>query len=154
MSRTRRRVRARERRERPSIRELNDRFRQTLSGGNVLITNGVAALGRAHTASLLGELKRYDDFNADNDPYGEHELMRLRLHRAPLLLEDRLLRSRLKARIAQSGRSELHHSCADADAGGGMVRSSRSMNSERLIPSRAGAPQRSLAPQSLIENGD
>jgi Protein of unknown function (DUF3768) len=55
------------------IRDLNDSFRQTFTGGNVLITRGVAALGPAQIARLFRRVKRYDAFDPDNDPYGEHD---------------------------------------------------------------------------------
>jgi hypothetical protein len=45
-----------------SIRALNDAFRTTLTGGRVMFTQGVAALGQED-----------EDFDADNDPYGEHD---------------------------------------------------------------------------------
>jgi hypothetical protein len=55
------------------IRELNDRFRTNLTGGKIMLTNGVIALGPEAQESIIGALKRYDDFDADNDPYGEHD---------------------------------------------------------------------------------
>jgi hypothetical protein len=71
------------------IRALNDSFRTSLSGGSVMVTRAVAALGAEAQREILAALRRYDEFNADNDPYGEHDFGRmtvqgheiLRLHR-------------------------------------------------------------------------
>jgi hypothetical protein len=56
-----------------AIRALNDAFRQTLVGGQVLITSGIAALGGAVQTSILEAVQRFDRFSEDNDPYGEHD---------------------------------------------------------------------------------
>jgi len=55
------------------IRALNDAFRTTLTGGRVMFTRGVAALGQEVQRQIVEALRRYDDFDADNDPYGEHD---------------------------------------------------------------------------------
>ncbi len=55
------------------IRELNDQFRTTLNGGKIMLTNSVIALGQEAQPLIMDALKRYDDFDADNDPYGEHD---------------------------------------------------------------------------------
>ena len=55
------------------IRSLNDAFRTTLTGGRVMFTRGVAALGQEVQRQIIEALRRYDDFDADNDPYGEHD---------------------------------------------------------------------------------
>ena len=52
---------------------LNDALRQTFSGGCILTTHGVAALGEEAVQALLQQLQTYDQFNQDNDPYGEHD---------------------------------------------------------------------------------
>ncbi|GJL87193.1 MAG: hypothetical protein DHS20C03_09020 [Minwuia thermotolerans] len=56
------------------IRELNDRFR-TLQGGKgqILVTQGVQALGDAAMAVIFHKVRTFDDFSEDNDPYGEHD---------------------------------------------------------------------------------
>ncbi len=56
-----------------SIRALNDAFRTTLVGGRVMFTQGVAALGDTVHQQIVTALKSYDDFDADNDSYGEHD---------------------------------------------------------------------------------
>ena len=55
------------------IRELNDQFRKTFSGGKVLRTVGVASLSTQEQAAILAMVQGFDDFNKSNDPYGEHD---------------------------------------------------------------------------------
>ncbi|MBL8122430.1 DUF3768 domain-containing protein [Candidatus Saccharibacteria bacterium] len=47
----------------------NDRFRR--SGFGVTVTPGVQAL--EDLVGLIDEVRRFNDFNEDNDPYGEHD---------------------------------------------------------------------------------
>ena len=56
-----------------AIRRLNDALRCRGEGGRVVITQGVAALGSAAVAAVLGSVAAFDDFTDDNDPYGEHD---------------------------------------------------------------------------------
>jgi len=53
------------------IRELSDRFRRTFAGGIVTVTRGIAA--REDAAAIIEKVKTFEAFNADNDPYGEHD---------------------------------------------------------------------------------
>jgi hypothetical protein len=53
------------------IRDLNDQFRQTLQGGRIVITQGVAV--RDDTATILDHVRSFRSFSEDNDPYGEHD---------------------------------------------------------------------------------
>ena len=55
------------------IRELNDAFRKTFSGGKVVMTASVAALPDMVRANALLEVTRFDQFTPDNDPHGEHD---------------------------------------------------------------------------------
>jgi hypothetical protein len=55
------------------IRELNDELRRTFTGGKVVMTAGVAALAEDDLARLLANVRSFNDFNADNDPHGEHD---------------------------------------------------------------------------------
>ena len=59
------------------IRALNDAFRTSLTGGRVMITRAVAALGADIQREIFAALRRYDDFDAGNDPYGEHDFGRI-----------------------------------------------------------------------------
>ena len=55
------------------IRELNDRFRTTMTGGRVMLTAGVDALSNVHKTLLIERVRTFDSFSADNDPHGEHD---------------------------------------------------------------------------------
>lgn len=55
------------------IRALNDKFRQSLTGGNAVITPGIAALGPDALERIVTIVMTYNDFSQDNDPYGEHD---------------------------------------------------------------------------------
>lgn len=52
-----------------SIAVKNDRFRQ--SGLGILLTQGAQAL--RNLEGLLGRIRMFNDFNEDNDPFGEHD---------------------------------------------------------------------------------
>ena len=54
------------------VRELNDRFRQTGTGGRVMVTRGVAAAGVTFISRALEAVRSFDAFTEDNDPHGEH----------------------------------------------------------------------------------
>ena len=56
-----------------AIRRLNDALRTTLQGGRIMMTAGVQALGETSVAATLAQLRTYDQFDADNDPHGEHD---------------------------------------------------------------------------------
>lgn len=55
------------------VRALNDILRRTLSGGTLVLTAGIIALGRERQQILLDAIAAFDRFDADNDPYGEHD---------------------------------------------------------------------------------
>src|SRR5207244_7523817 len=55
------------------IRELNDAFRTTMTGGRVMMTAGVDALSNVHKTLLIERVRTFDSFSADNDPHGEHD---------------------------------------------------------------------------------
>src|SRR5690349_4945801 len=55
------------------IRDLNDAFRTTFSGGKVFVTTSVAALPDMVKAAALQQLAAFDEFTEDSDPYGEHD---------------------------------------------------------------------------------
>ena len=53
------------------IRRLNDLARQSLSGCRLMITSGINALDDVN--AIIAAVQIYSDFNADNDPYHEHD---------------------------------------------------------------------------------
>ena len=55
------------------IRELNDGFRQTFTGGTVVLTQGVDTLNAEVKAEVLLCVRNFDRFDRDNDPHGEHD---------------------------------------------------------------------------------
>lgn len=59
--------------ESQTLTALNDAFRRSFSGGPVILTAGVAALGDIERCALLDKVQRFDAFTPDNDPHGEHD---------------------------------------------------------------------------------
>jgi hypothetical protein len=55
------------------IREFNDAFRSTMTGGRVMLTAGVDALPSDVKAMVIRRVATFSDFTADNDPHGEHD---------------------------------------------------------------------------------
>ena len=55
------------------IRTLNDHARQSFTGCRVVITRGIAELGDDAVQHILTQVRSYDRFTPDNDPYGEHD---------------------------------------------------------------------------------
>jgi Protein of unknown function (DUF3768) len=55
------------------IRQLNDNFRMTLSGGRVLMTAAVHSLPDELKALALDCTRNFVGFSKDNDPHGEHD---------------------------------------------------------------------------------
>ena len=55
------------------IRELNDQFRITGTGGTVNITKGIADMAVDYVYVIMQMVKNYNDFTPDNDPHGEHD---------------------------------------------------------------------------------
>ena len=55
------------------IRALNDELRHKLTEGTVVMTQGVAALGREAVARIVKTISVFDDFCNANDPYEEHD---------------------------------------------------------------------------------
>ncbi|MCJ2069091.1 DUF3768 domain-containing protein [Methylobacterium sp. J-030] len=52
---------------------LNDAPRSSLVGGHVIATPGVRVLPKAERIALLLAVRRFDNFDGDNDPDGEHD---------------------------------------------------------------------------------
>jgi len=55
------------------ITTLNDNFRKTFTGGQVLLTAGIAAMSSEDKANIVSLVQNFDNFNKGNDPYGEHD---------------------------------------------------------------------------------
>lgn len=55
------------------VRQLNDQFRTTMTGGQVLITPGVAELPLDVQATVIRKVATFNEFSEDNDPHGEHD---------------------------------------------------------------------------------
>ena len=53
------------------IRELNDTFRRTFTGGRVMLTSGVDALPPDKKAKVLHAVRLFDAFDNDNDSHHE-----------------------------------------------------------------------------------
>lgn len=55
------------------IRELNDVFRNTFTGGQVMLTSGVSDLPPKSQLAVIDSVKSFATFTKDNDPNGEHD---------------------------------------------------------------------------------
>lgn len=55
------------------IREANDKFRTTLSGGDVFCTSGIVGLGTFAQLEILDRVRAFNAFNKENDPYEERD---------------------------------------------------------------------------------
>lgn len=55
------------------IKQLNDAFRQTFIGGDVMLTLGIRMKSEKEVADILECVRTFNDFNKSNDPYGEHD---------------------------------------------------------------------------------
>ena len=60
--------------KRTRIRELNNRFRTEGHGqGTLLVTSGIKAMGEDFVRQVVDAVRRFDGFDADNDPWAEHD---------------------------------------------------------------------------------
>jgi hypothetical protein len=55
------------------IRALNDEFRQSLAGGKVMMTAGIALLSPKIRRQVLKRVQVFDAFTSENDPHDEHD---------------------------------------------------------------------------------
>jgi Protein of unknown function (DUF3768) len=55
------------------IAKLNDHFREYGVYGRMVLTRGVLAEGSNFVTKALQRVREYNDFTAENDPYGEHD---------------------------------------------------------------------------------
>ena len=56
-----------------SIAEQNDDFRLHSSKGTFCLTSGIRALGKDCVREIINIVRNFNNFNEDNDPYGEHD---------------------------------------------------------------------------------
>lgn len=68
-----------------AIARLNDKLRATGRGGRIYVTQGVQSLASFDPRELVAALAAYDQFDPDNDPYGEHDFGVLQLFGAKLM---------------------------------------------------------------------
>ena len=55
------------------IKKLNDHARQSFTGCRVVITRSIAELDDALRDAIISQVKTYDQFTPQNDPYCEHD---------------------------------------------------------------------------------
>ncbi len=55
------------------IQQLNDRFRTTMLGGRWLTTSGIRELGPLAMGAIVEQVRAFNAFTPDNDPYEEHD---------------------------------------------------------------------------------
>jgi len=61
------------------IRELNDQFRRTFTGGAICITRAVSE--RCDVNAVLAAVQAFDSFSESGDPYREHDFGALEIPR-------------------------------------------------------------------------
>lgn len=57
------------------IATLNDNFRKTFIGGEVLLSAGIAAMSSEDKANIISMVQNFNDFTPSNDVYGEHDFL-------------------------------------------------------------------------------
>lgn len=57
------------------IRRLNDQFRTTFRGGQILLTQSVADLPEMVKSAALQKVAEFTAFTEENDPHGEHDYL-------------------------------------------------------------------------------
>ena len=55
------------------VKTLNDTFRQTVTGGRVMLTAGINAKSQDDVARILSKVRHFNNFTEANDPYDEHD---------------------------------------------------------------------------------
>jgi len=61
------------------IRRLNDQFRTTFRGGQIVLTQSVADLPDMVKAAALCEVQKFSAFTEKNDPTNEHDFLAFEL---------------------------------------------------------------------------
>ena len=57
------------------IATLNDNFRKSFIGGEVLLSAGIAAMSSEDKANIISMVQNFNDFTHSNDVYGEHDFL-------------------------------------------------------------------------------
>lgn len=57
------------------IATLNDNFRKSFIGGQVLLTAGIATMCSEDKANIISLVQNFDNFTPENDVYGEHDFL-------------------------------------------------------------------------------
>lgn len=55
------------------IATLNDKFRKSFIGGEVLLSAGIAAMSSEDKANIVALVQNFDNFTPDNNPYSEND---------------------------------------------------------------------------------
>ena len=55
------------------IATLNDKFRKSFIGGEVLLSAGIAAMSSEDKVNIVALVQNFNTFTPDNDPYNEHD---------------------------------------------------------------------------------
>ena len=55
------------------IATLNDNFRKSFIGGQVLLTAGIAAMSSEDKSNIVSLVQNFDNFTPDNNPYSEND---------------------------------------------------------------------------------
>lgn len=58
------------------IKTLNDNFRRSFLGGKVMLTQGINAKPTDDVTAILTQVRTFNNFTEDNDPYNEHDFGR------------------------------------------------------------------------------
>jgi len=56
-----------------TIAAQNDDFRLHPNKGTLCLTAGIRALGDLCVKEIIGKVRNFNNFNENNDPYGEHD---------------------------------------------------------------------------------
>ena len=59
--------------DRDKIRQLNDSFRRTFIGGDVVLTRGIRMKSEKEVAEILERVRTFKDFTPANNPYSEND---------------------------------------------------------------------------------
>ena len=54
------------------IAALNDALRKHGTGGKIMMTAGIQALGQKAVNEIINKVRAFNSFTKDNDPWGEH----------------------------------------------------------------------------------